>query len=72
VCPVPLVPGPNPASLHAKLVDDQKDFIQEQRLELKIWIGLTLLGAALLAEREQHSRETSGPQDAAVATRRSP
>jgi hypothetical protein len=50
VCPVPLVPGPNPASPHAKLVDHQKDFIQEQRLALKIWIGLTLLGCGVLAE----------------------
>lgn len=32
------------------LVDYQKDFNQRQVWEFKIWVGLTLLGAALLAE----------------------
>jgi hypothetical protein len=37
------------------LVDYQKDFNQAQTWEFRIWVGLTLLGAALFAERRDAS-----------------
>jgi len=44
-----------------ELVDYQKDFNLTQKWEFRIWLGLTLLGAALLAERERRSKGTSLP-----------